>query len=48
MTLKICSWMKGNTRVYTKKMDVVNKAINDGYFVNILKDKPHIYNSELL
>jgi hypothetical protein len=43
MPIMICSWLKGNTRVYTKKIDVVKKAMNDGYFVNVLKEKPHIF-----
>ena len=35
MSIKICYWNKGNTRIYTKKLDVVNEAIKDGYFVNV-------------
>ena len=43
MPIMICSWFKGNTKVYTKKIDVVKRAMNDGYFVNVLKEKPHIF-----
>jgi hypothetical protein len=43
MSIMICSWFKGNTRIYTKKMDVVKQAMNDGYFVNVLKEKPRIF-----
>ena len=48
MSIQICCWNKGNTRIYTKKLDVVNKAINDGYLVNIIKEKPLVYNRDLL
>ncbi|MCJ2513493.1 MAG: hypothetical protein LN408_03505 [Candidatus Thermoplasmatota archaeon] len=47
MSIKICCWNKGNTRIYTKRLDVVNQAIKDGYFVNVIKEKPYIYNRDL-
>ena len=47
MPIKLCSWNKGNTQIYTKRLDVVNKAIKDGYFVNVIREKPYIYNRKL-
>jgi hypothetical protein len=47
MNKKICYWNKGNARIYTKKIDIVNQAIKDGFFVMEINEKSHIYNSEL-
>ena len=46
MDIKICCWNKGNTRIYTRKKEVVKKAIKKGFYVSEIKEKPHIYNSE--
>jgi len=43
MSMMIWTLKRGNIRIYTKKIDVVKKAIKDGYFVSILREKPHIY-----
>lgn len=48
MDVKICYWDKGVTRVYTRKIDLVDQAIKDGFLVNQVKEKSHIYNSKLL
>jgi len=48
MDAKICYWDKGITRIYTRKIDLVNQAIEDGFLVNQVKEKSHIYNSRLL
>jgi hypothetical protein len=47
MSINICYWKKGNVSIYTKKLDVINKAIKDGYLVSIIKEKPYIYNGDL-
>lgn len=38
----IWSWLKGNSRIYTRKYDIVKKAINEGYYVDVISDKSHI------
>ena len=47
MSMKLFCWDKGNTRIYTKKMDIVNKAIKEGHLINVINDKPYIYNKDL-
>jgi hypothetical protein len=48
MDVKICYWDKGVTRIYTKKIDLVDQAKKEGFLVNQVKEKSHIYNSKLL
>ena len=43
MSMMVWTLKKGNIKIYTKKIDVAKKAIKDGYFVSILREKPHIY-----
>ncbi len=43
MSIKLCCWDKGSIRIYTKRIDLVNQAVKDGYFINVIKDKPYIY-----
>jgi len=38
----IWSWLKGNSRIYKRNYDVVKKAINEGYYVDIITYKSHI------
>ena len=33
MTEFIWHWTKGNSKIYTKKNDIVEKAIKEGFFV---------------
>jgi len=35
-------WTKGNSKVYTKKMDVAEKAMRDGLSVIGIKPKSHV------
>ena len=39
----ILNWTKGNIRIYTKRLDVVQRAIIEGNHVVALRDKPHIF-----
>lgn len=39
----ILNWTKGNIRFYTKRLDIVQRAIREGNHVMILKDKSHIF-----
>ena len=39
----IWTWSKGNSRFYTKNLDVVKKAKKDGYPIDLLKEKSHIF-----
>jgi len=48
MSTKLCCWDKGSARIYTKKKDLVNKAIKEGYLINVINDKPYVYNKNLL
>ena len=43
MSIMVWSINQGDIKIYTKKIDVVKKAIKNGYFVSILKEKPLIY-----
>ena len=42
MTEFIWHWTKGNSKIYTKKMDIAEKAIKEGFFVIKKKVKPNI------
>ena len=48
MSIKLCCLHKGNARIYTKRLDIINEAIKEGYFVDVIKEKPYIYNRELI
>jgi len=39
----VFSWTNGNSIVYTKKLDLVEVAIKNGFIVNVIKDKSHIF-----
>lgn len=42
MTQFIWHWTKGNSKIYTKKSDLAEKAIKDGFLVIGKKIKPNI------
>ena len=44
----IWSWLKGDARIYTRKLDIVKKAINEGYYVDFITDKSHIIKRDSL
>ena len=39
----IWHWIKGNTNIYTRRIDIVDKAMQEGEFVVTLENKPHIF-----
>ncbi len=41
----IWHWTKGNKKIYTRRTEIVEKAIKEGYLVSILKSKPKIFGS---
>ena len=41
----IWHWTKGNKKIYTRRIEIVDKAIKEGYFVISLKPKPKIFGS---
>ena len=41
----IWHWTKGNQKIYTRKTDVAEKAMQEGFLVMGLKEKPHIFRS---
>ncbi len=43
MTTMMWTWSKENSRFYTKNLDAVKQAKKDGYLVDILKEKSHIF-----
>ena len=43
MPERVMCWKKGNTKVFTKRIDLAEKAIDKGHFVTVLKDKPRIF-----
>jgi hypothetical protein len=43
MSHVIWHWTRGNIGVFTRQIDLVDKAIKDGELVNTLKDKPRIF-----
>ena len=43
MTIMMWTWSKENSRFYTKNLDAVKQAKKDGYLVDILKEKSHIF-----
>ena len=43
MTDFIWHWTKGNKRIYTRRIDIAEKAMKDGATVMGVRTKPHIY-----
>ena len=43
MSELIWYWRKGNKTIYTKRVDVAEQAIKEGFLVTILKNRPHIF-----
>jgi len=41
----IWQWTKGNKKIYTRSNDVAEKAMQDGFLVMGIKEKPHIFRS---
>ena len=41
----IWHWTKGNHKVYTRKTEVAEKAMHEGFLVMGLREKPHIFKS---
>ena len=39
----VLSWTKGNTRTYTRRVDLAEVAIKNGFVVSILKDKSNVF-----
>ena len=39
----ILNWTKGNIKIYTKRLDIAQRAIREGKHVVTLKDKPRIF-----
>ena len=35
-------WRKGNKQIYTRNFAVAEQAMNEGFFVKVLRGKPHI------
>ncbi len=35
-------WQKGNKQIYTRNFAVAKQAIDEGFFVKVLRGKPHI------
>ncbi|MFW6120008.1 MAG: hypothetical protein ACOC80_03790 [Petrotogales bacterium] len=38
-------WNKGNKKIYTRRTDVAEKAMKEGFLVMGIKAKPHIFKS---
>jgi hypothetical protein len=45
MTEFIWHWTKGNQKIYTRKTDIAEKAMKEGFLVMGLKEKPYIFRS---
>lgn len=43
MNQKVLFWQKGDAKIFTKKVDVIDKAIKEGNSLNILKKKTIVY-----
>ncbi len=39
----IWHWTKGNKKIYTRKIEIAEKAMKDGYLVMGVKEKPRIF-----
>ena len=42
MTEFIWHWTKGNKKIYTKRTDVAERAMKEGFLVMGIKERPHI------
>ena len=36
-------WSDGNKKIFTRDLSVAEKAVNKGFFVKVLRSKPHIF-----
>ncbi len=43
MSEMIWCWVKGNKRIYTKRLDIAEQAIKEGFQVTVFKNKSHIF-----
>ena len=41
----IWHWTKGNKKIYTRRIDIAEKAMKEGFMVMGIKKKPHIFKS---
>jgi hypothetical protein len=41
----IWHWTKGNKKIYTRRTDVAEKAMREGFLVMGIKEKSHIFKS---
>ena len=39
----IWHWTKGDKKIYTRKTDVAERAMQEGFLVMGIKEKPHIF-----
>jgi len=39
----IWHWNKGNKKIYTRKIDVAERAMREGFLVMGIKEKPRIF-----
>jgi len=39
----IWQWTKGERKIYTRRVDVAEKAMKEGFLVMGIKEKPHIF-----
>ena len=42
------TFKKGNVKIYTKRLDIAQKAAREGKHVVVLKEKPHIFGTPQL
>jgi len=43
----IWHWKNGNTKVFTKKIDIVEKAIQEGFLVKYVKEPSRIIKNKI-
>ena len=43
MGSQVWCWRRGDSRVFTKKSDIAQQAVQAGHEVSVLKQKTHIY-----
>jgi hypothetical protein len=41
----IWHWTKGNKKIYTRRIDIAEKAMKEGFLVMGIKKKSHIFKS---
>lgn len=39
----IWHWVKGDINIYTRRIDIIDKAMQEGEFVEALENKPYIF-----